>query len=93
MVAEIAVFLQCLARVAMVFLAIFLATSLLGAVVGTVCIVIALTLSVAVVFLTIKTKLPIYRQFEPHQTRRLLIFCTVSAAGWGAFFLKATGWF
>ncbi|QGJ20115.1 MULTISPECIES: hypothetical protein [unclassified Polaromonas] len=93
MVAEIAVFLQCLARVAMVFLAAFLATSLLGADVGTVSIVIALTLSVAVVFLTIKTKLPIYRQFEPHRARRLLIFCTVSAVGWGVFFVKATGWF
>jgi len=93
MVAEIAVFLQCLARVAMVFLAVFLSTSLLGSVVGTVSIGIALALSLVVVFLTIKTKLPIYRQFEPHQKRRLLIFCTVSAVGWGVFFVKATGWF
>lgn len=92
MVAEIALFLQCLARVAMVFLAIFLATSLFGAVVGTVSIVAALSLSVAVVFLTIKTKLPIYRQFETHRARRLLIFCTVSAVGWGVFFVKVTGW-
>ncbi len=89
MVAGFAVLLQCISRALLAFLVVFIATAVLGHRVGTVSIGIALALSALAAFHTVRTKLPVYRNLDSRQSKRLLAISIVSATGWIVLLLAA----
>ena len=82
MVAGFAVLLQCISRALLVFLVGLIGMALLGQSVGTASIAIALALSALAAVHTVRTKLPVYRNLDSRQSKRLLTISIVSAIGW-----------